>query len=210
MNTQRKKDQSQKSYLWCCDQNVSHPPYYKSQYSALHFTLLTSYSATDIHSNFSFVFFEFMLFFLPVVNILNSVKHLVHLIQSSLTVQLADTKISFLPDDLGWNRASKFPVCCSGAQHLSKMVLHSEFLSLTSGFFLKSQYFFLWVNGQGPSLPQRVQEIQVLLQSLCYLGQQNQVVCKEKKFNLVRCKFTALSYSTSLKGSFCFLCSSFN
>ena len=124
MNTQRKKDQSQKSYSWCCDQNVSHPPYYKSQYSALHFTLLTSYSATDIHSNFSFVFFEFMLFFLPVVNILNSVKHLVHLIQSSLTVQLADTKISFLPDDLGWNRSCKFPVYCSGAQHLSKLFLH--------------------------------------------------------------------------------------
>src|SRR4029434_2627240 len=68
-------------------------------------------------------FFEFMLFFLPVVNILHS-KHLVHLIYSSLTVQHADTKISVLPDDLGWNRSSKFPVCCSGAQHLSKMFLH--------------------------------------------------------------------------------------
>ena len=64
-----------------------------------------------------------MLFFLPVVNIWNS-KHLVHLIYSSLTVQLADTKCSFLPDDLGWNRASKFPECCSGAQHLSKIFLH--------------------------------------------------------------------------------------
>ena len=118
INTQREKKQSQKSYLWCCDQNVSHPPCFKSQYSALHFTRLTSYSAPDINSNFSFVFFEFMLFSLPVVNMLNSVKHLVHLIQSSLTVQHADTEISFLPDDLGWNRSSKFPLCCSGAQHL--------------------------------------------------------------------------------------------
>ena len=65
-----------------------------------------------------------MLFSLPVVNILNSVKHLVHLIHSSLTVHHADTKISFLPDDLGWNRSCKFPVYCSGAQHLSKLFLH--------------------------------------------------------------------------------------
>ena len=92
--------------------------------TGLHFTLLIASSATDMDSNLSFVFFDFMLFSLPVVNILNSVKHLVHLIHSSLTVHHADTKISFLPDDLGWNRSCKFPVYCSGAQHLSKLFLH--------------------------------------------------------------------------------------